>query len=137
MDIAKIIAITEEALLARAPDARSFSKLYETDIAFRKQWATLTDAKHLLALGKGLASLVPTSVEVGSSQTSDDSAEAIRLLNEMAVKNGQSFEQVFAHPDNRKLAAATYPRRNPDWHSAATGTSSRGESSTSGSELQR
>jgi hypothetical protein len=73
-----------------------------------------------MALGKGMATLTPTSVEVGSSQTTDDSAEAIRLLNEMATKNGLSFEQVFAHPDNRKLAMATYPHRNPDWHSAAT-----------------
>jgi len=104
VDIAKVIAITEQALLARAPAPRDFAKLYENDIEFRKQWQTITEAKHLLALGKGMASLTPTSVEVGSSQTSDDSAEAIKQLNEMAVKNGQSFEQVFAHPDNRKLA---------------------------------
>jgi hypothetical protein len=69
---------------------------------------------------KGMASLEPTSVVVGSSETSDDSAEAVRLLAEMAAKNGRSFETEFADPANAKLAAATYPHRVADWQSAAT-----------------
>jgi hypothetical protein len=57
---------------------------------------------------KGMASLVPTSVEVGSSETSDDSAEAVRLLAELAEKQGRTFETVMADPVNAKLAARTY-----------------------------
>jgi hypothetical protein len=57
---------------------------------------------------KGMASLEPTSVGVGSSETSDDSAEAVRLLAEMAEKQGRKFEDVFADPDNKALAGRTY-----------------------------
>jgi hypothetical protein len=75
---------------------------------------------------KGMASLEPTSVEVGSSETSDDSAEAVRLLSEMAEKQGRKFEDVFADPTNKALAARTYrAEQRPT------------ASSTSGSELQR
>jgi hypothetical protein len=73
-----------------------------------------------------MASLEPTSVEVGSSETSDDSAEAVRLLAEMAEKQGRSFEQVFSDPANKELTARTYrAQQRPT------------ASSTSGSELQR
>jgi hypothetical protein len=66
-----------------------------------------------LALSKSMASLRPTSTEVGSSATSDDSAaEAVRLLGEMAAKNGRSFEEVFADPANRALANRTYTRHH-------------------------
>ncbi len=125
LDIAKVIAITEQALLARAPEPREFAKLYENDIEFRKQWRDLTEAKHLLALqrvGKGTATLTPTSVEVGNTNVADDSAEAIRLLREMAEEQHKTFEQVFSAPENRKLAARTYTSHH--------------RSSTSGSELQ-
>jgi hypothetical protein len=54
------------------------------------------------------------------------SAEAVRLLNEMATKQSRKFEEVFADPANRALAAATY-----------TGAHRPNISSTSGSELQR
>jgi len=57
---------------------------------------------------KGMASLEPTSVEVGDTSVSDDSAEAVRLLAEMAEKQGRSFEQVMTDPANAKLAARTY-----------------------------
>jgi hypothetical protein len=57
---------------------------------------------------KGMASLEPTSVGVGSSETSDDSAEAVRLLAEMAEKQGRQFEEVFSDPANAKLVARTY-----------------------------
>jgi hypothetical protein len=57
---------------------------------------------------KGMASLEPTSTVVGSTLVSDDSAEAVKLLAEMAAKNGRSFEEVFSAPENRELAARTY-----------------------------
>jgi hypothetical protein len=128
MDIMKLISITEDALMAQArlskrageSDAKAFAKLYETDIEYRKQWRDLTDAKHLQGYLKSLATLTPTSTEVGSSEFADDSAKAIKLLNEMATKNGRSFETEFADPNNRKLAARTYPYRIADWHTAAT-----------------
>ncbi len=75
---------------------------------------------------KSLASLKPTSVETGSTTVSDDSAEAIRLLNEMATKQGRKFEKVFADPNNKALAGRTY-----------TAAHRPNTSSTSGSELQR
>jgi hypothetical protein len=55
----------------------------------------------------------------------EDSAEAIRLLNEMATKQGRKFEDVFADPNNKALAGKTY-----------TGAHRPTASSTSGSELQ-
>jgi hypothetical protein len=74
---------------------------------------------------KGMASVEVTSTEVGSTLVSDDSAKAIKLLQQMADKQRRSFEQVFADPANAKLAAATYT-------SAHRPT----VSSTSGDELQ-
>ncbi|SDJ17970.1 MULTISPECIES: hypothetical protein [Bradyrhizobium] len=130
IDIMKVIAITEQGLLAQVTKcpgesyAKSFSRKYENDIDFRKQWRDLTDAKHLMALGKGMASLEPTSTEVGSTQVSDDSAEAVRLLSEMAEKQHRSFTQVFEDPANRALANRTYTRHHLP------------SSSTSGDELQ-
>jgi hypothetical protein len=78
-----------------------------------------TELRKAYRVAKGMASLEPTSAEVGSSENSDDSAEAVRLLQEMATKNGRSFESVFTDPANAKLAARTYPYRVVDWHSAA------------------
>ncbi|SIO49689.1 hypothetical protein SAMN05443247_06520 [Bradyrhizobium erythrophlei] len=135
LDIAKIVSITEEALLAGVTKrdgesyAKSFSRRYETDIDFRKQWAALTEAKHLLSMAsttKSMATLTPTSTEVGNTSVSDDSAEAVRLLQEMADKQHRTFEQVFSDPANRELAARTY-----------TAAHRPTASSTSGSELQR
>jgi hypothetical protein len=57
---------------------------------------------------KGMPTLTPTSVVVGNTNFADDSAEAVRLLSEMAAKNGSSFEAVFSNPANAKLAARTY-----------------------------
>jgi len=128
MNIQKLIEVAETGLMAQVTQrdgesyAQSFSRKYENDLDFRKQWRDLTDAKHLQGYLKSLATLTPTSTEAGSSATSDDSQEAVRLLNEMAIKNGRSFEEVFVDPANAKLAAATYPKRNADWHSAATPT---------------
>jgi len=57
---------------------------------------------------KGMASLEPTSTEVGSTLVSDDSIEAVRQLQELADKQRRSFEQVFQDPAYAEIAAATY-----------------------------
>jgi hypothetical protein len=44
---------------------------------------------------------------VGNTNISDDSAEAVRLLQEMAEKQHRTFEQVFADPNNKALASRT------------------------------
>ena len=116
VDIRKFVAILEDGLMAQAklhkrPDeseAKCFSRIYESDIDFRKQWRDLTEVKHSMALSKGMATLEPTSTSVGDTNVSDDSAEAVRLLGEMAAKNGRSFESVFSDPANAKLALQTY-----------------------------
>ena len=115
-DILKLITVLDDGLMAQArlskradeSDARSYSRLLENDSAFRRQCIAIQDAKHMLSLPKGMASLEPTSTSVGDTNVSDDSAEAVRLLGEMAAKNGQSFESVFSDPANAKLAARTY-----------------------------
>ena len=61
-----------------------------------------------MALAKGMASLEPTSTEVGNTNVADDSAEAVRLLSAMAEKQHRTFEQVFADPANAELATKTY-----------------------------
>lgn len=114
MDITKAISVMEDVLMAQVTKvsgesyAKSFATKYENDIEFRKQWRNLTDAKLTAALGKGMATLTPTSVGVGDTSIADDSAEAVRLLSEMAEKQGRTFEQVFADPANAKTAAKTY-----------------------------
>ncbi len=53
IDVLKLISVVEDGLLARAKldqrngesDAKAFTRLYEGDIAFRREWAALTDAK--------------------------------------------------------------------------------------------
>jgi hypothetical protein len=93
---------------------QSFARKFENDIDFRRDWQTITDAKMSMALAsttKSLATLTPTST-VGRTDVSDDSAEAVRLLQEMAAKNGRSFEEVFAAPENRELASRTYTRHH-------------------------
>lgn len=118
IDIMKVIAITEQGLMAQVTKcpgesyAQSFSRKFENDIDFRKQWRDLTDAKHSALVGKGMATLTPTSTEVGNTLVSDDSAEAVRLLREMAEKQHRSFEQVFVDPANSKLAARTYTQHH-------------------------
>jgi hypothetical protein len=134
-EVAKIVSITEEALMAQVTKrddetyAKAFSKKYENDIEFRKQWKIAQEGRHLLSMAsttKSMASLEPTSTEVGNTNVVDDSAEAIRLLNEMAEKQHRTFEQVLTDPNNKALAGRTYTMH----HRPST-------SSTSGSELQR
>jgi hypothetical protein len=113
VDFMKLATTMENALNAQVIKrdgesfAQAFSRRYENDIDFRKSWATVSEAKQLSAM-KGMATLTPTSVGVGNTHVSDDSAEAVRLLQQMAAKNGRSFEQVFADPANRELASKTY-----------------------------
>ena len=132
LDIMKVIAITEQGLMATVTKrdgesyAQSFSRKFENDIDFRKQWRDLTEAKHSMAFGKGMATLTPTSTEVGNTSVSDDSMEAVRLLQEMATKQGRKFEEVFADPNNKALAGRTY-----------TSAHRPNSSSTSGDELER
>ena len=63
LDIAKLIEVTEQGLMAQVTQragesyAKSFSRKYENDISFRRDWAALTDAKHSMALSKGTASV--------------------------------------------------------------------------------
>jgi hypothetical protein len=59
-----------------------------------------------------MASLEPISVEVGNTLVSDDSAEAVKQLQEMCEKQGRSFETVFSDPANAKLAARTYTQHH-------------------------
>jgi hypothetical protein len=111
VDILKIASILEAGLNAQVTKrdgesfAQAFTRKYENDIDFRRQWASITEAKHTVALSKGMATLMPTSVGVDSI---NDVAEAVRQLQEMAAKNGRSFESVFADPANAALAAKTY-----------------------------
>ena len=100
--------------------AKAFAKYFENNTEVRKALQIAKNQQMGSSFVKGYASLKPTSTEVGNTNVEDDSAEAIRLLNEMAKKQGRKFEQVFADPSNRELAARTYRR-----------------SSTSGDELQR
>ena len=135
VDILKLIGVIEDGLMAQArlhkrhdeSEAKAFSKLYENDIEYRKRWAALTDAKMTLSMAKKTtATMTPTFTEVGDTNVADDSAEAVRLLQEMAEQSGKSFEVVFSAPENKKLAARTYrAEQRPN------------VSSTSGSELQR
>jgi hypothetical protein len=88
--------------------AKAFAKYYDVNLEFRKAIAIAHDQQTAAALVKGYATLKPTSTEVGNTNVTDDSAEAVRLLSEMATKNGRSFEKEFADPTNAKLANATY-----------------------------
>jgi hypothetical protein len=115
VDVLKLISIAEEGLMTQAKlqkrhdesDAKAFARVYESDITYRRQWQALTDARHLQAL-KGMATLTPTSTVVESGSVKDGSAEAVRLLQEMAEKQHKKFEDVFSAPENRELAARTY-----------------------------
>jgi hypothetical protein len=114
VNILKCITIMDDALMAQArlskradeTDAKSYSRLMKDDSTFLRQCAAIQDAKHTVA--KGMATLQPTSVGVGSTLVADDSAEAVRLLTAAAAKNGRSFETEFADPANATLASRTY-----------------------------
>jgi hypothetical protein len=129
-DIMKAISTMEDVLNAQVKRqdgetfAKAFTRKYETDESYRRQWQNHQDTK--LMLSKTTATMTPTTAVVGNTLVSDDSAEAVRQLKEMAEQTGQSFEVVFSAPENRELAARTYTMHNRP-----------NVSSTSGSELQR
>jgi hypothetical protein len=119
MDISKLLEFTEQALMAQAQlhkradqsEAKAFETYYNNNVEYRKQWRDLTEAKHSVALAKGMATLTPTMVggnDAFDLTVADSSAKAVKLLQEMAAKNGRSFESEFSDPANRKLANATY-----------------------------
>jgi Ser-tRNA(Ala) deacylase AlaX len=100
------------------------------DPATQAAYKIVREAGYVKALtnvkAKGMASLEPTFTEVGNTNVADDSAEAVRLLKEMAEKQHRTFEQVFSDPENKALAGRTY-----------TSAHRPNSSSTSGDELQR
>src|SRR5271169_5341623 len=57
-----------------------------------------------------MMSTTPISTEVGDTNVDDDSAKAVKQLNDLAEKQHRTFEQVFLDPANAKLANATYRR---------------------------
>ena len=73
VDISKLLELTElieHGLMAQVTRrdgetfAKAFSRKFENDIEYRKQWRDLTDAKHTQALTKGMATLKPTSLPI-------------------------------------------------------------------------
>jgi hypothetical protein len=111
IDILKVIAVVEDGMMANVrlnkrdneTDAQAFTRIFNNDIEMQKTCVIIRDAKLALAtkaMSKAMPTLTPTST--------DDSDEAVRLLQEMAAKNGKSFEAVFSAPENRALAARTY-----------------------------
>jgi hypothetical protein len=131
LDFAKLLEITEHGLNAQVTPrdgesfAKAFSRKYETDEAYRRQWQNHQDTKMMLSKATS-ASMTPTTAVVGNTLVADDSAEAVRQLTAMAEQTGTSFEVVFSAPENKELAARTYTMHNTP-----------NVSSTSGSELQR
>jgi hypothetical protein len=98
-----------------------YTELVQEDAALRKVsfetafdpttqqgYKIIREAGYVKSLSKGMATLKPTSTEVGNTLVSDDSAEAVRLLGEIATKNGRAFETEFSDPKNAKLAGRTY-----------------------------
>jgi hypothetical protein len=136
LDVNKLIPIAEKALMASVnkrddeSDAKAFTRKFENDLEFRKQWKIVQEARHLLSPNMtksvNVMDTTPTSTEVGNTSVPDDSAEAIRLLRELAEKQHRTFEEVFADPNNKALAGRTYTSHHRP-----------NVSSTSGSELQR
>jgi hypothetical protein len=95
-------------------DAQAFARVFpkfQTAYGVSKGYSAETDDSFpSLTKRQGVPtlSLTPTSTSVGNTLVSDDSAEAIRLLNEMAEKQGRTFTDVFADPNNKALAGRTY-----------------------------
>ena len=108
LDFAKLLEITEHGLNAQVTPrdgesfAKAFSRKYETDESYRRQWQDHQDTKMMLSpnMSKSMPTLTPTST--------DNPDEAVRLLQQLAAKNGRSFEAEFADPANRALAQKTY-----------------------------
>jgi hypothetical protein len=108
LDFAKLLEITEHGLNAQVTPrdgesfAKAFSRKYENDESYRRQWQNHQDTKLMLSpnMSKSMPTLTPTST--------DNPDEAVRLLQQLAAKNGRSFEAEFSDPANRALAQKTY-----------------------------
>jgi hypothetical protein len=152
VDIAKIIPVLEDALMAQAKldrrvkkngntetDAEAFSRRYTDDIDFRKQWRDISETKQLLALAQtksypNLMNVVPVSTEIGDTNT-DGTAEATKAAAQLAalvedqrrlaptLNTSQLYERVYADPTNKAIVHRAHRRPTA--------------SSTSGDELQR
>jgi hypothetical protein len=119
------IEIMEEGVQARAKlekrdgesVAKSFTRLYEGDLDFRRTCKTVQEAKHFLAasfetvneakerLSKSvpMASLEPTMVGGKDAININDPAKATRLLTEQANRNHRTFEAELFAPENSAL----------------------------------
>jgi hypothetical protein len=108
VDLMKAIGTMEEVLNAQVTVrdgesfAKAFSRKYENDESYRRQWKNHQDTKMMLSpnMSKSMPTLTPTST--------DNPDEAVRLLQQLAAKNGRSFEAEFGDPANRALAQKTY-----------------------------
>jgi hypothetical protein len=108
VDIMKAISTWEEVLNAQVTPrdgesfAKAFSRKYETDEGYRRHWQNHQDIKLMLSpnVSKSMPTLTPTST--------DNPVEAVRQLQQLAAKNGRSFEAEFADPANRALSQKTY-----------------------------
>jgi hypothetical protein len=108
VDLMKAIGTMEEVLNAQVTPrdgesfAKAFSRKYETDEGYRRQWQNHQDTKMMLSpnVSKSMPTLTPAST--------DNPVEAVRQLQQLAAKNGRSFEAEFADPANRALAQKTY-----------------------------
>jgi hypothetical protein len=89
LDFAKLLEITEHGLNAQVTPrdgesfAKAFSRKYETDEGYRRQWRNHQDTKMMLSpnMSKSMPTLTPTST--------DNPVEAVRLLQQLAAKNGR------------------------------------------------
>jgi hypothetical protein len=133
LDVNKLIPIAEDALMASVNKrddesyAKAFNRKFENDLGFRKQWASLTEAKHLLALGyhklyPDVMSVTPVSVEVGATDMKSDADKAYKQLMSLVEEQRsraptKSTAQLFAavFEANPELAGKSL------WRSAATG----------------
>jgi hypothetical protein len=88
---------------ANESDAAAFARIFSApeNIELRKAHAITKSFPNMM-------DTTPVTVETGSTLVSDDSAEAVRLLNELAEKQHRTFEQVFCDPANGELAGRTY-----------------------------
>src|SRR5260370_12315034 len=87
------VLISEEARNAfpNETPAKAVAHYYDNNFEVRKALAITKDQQFAGSLVKSYATLKPTSTEVGSTLVSDDSAEAVKLLQEMATKQGRKF----------------------------------------------
>ena len=59
-------------------DAQAFSKLFESDVDFRKSWATVTEAKHLLALKSYPGMMRTDPAVIGGEVSAETSLRALQ-----------------------------------------------------------